>query len=121
GRIAPSSLLAFTGSSMYVTTDAPFEATLVVTQQLAPGWRATIDGHDADTFRDGLFRAVRLTRGHHEVAWHYRPLSLVAGACVTLLALARLLLSIVFVKRFAHENFFTQHSKLRGLFDRCEV
>jgi hypothetical protein len=121
GRIVPSSLLAFTGSAMYVTTDAPFDATLVVTQQMAPGWRATIDGHDADPFRDGLFRAVRLTRGHHEVAWRYRPLSLIVGSCVTLLAFARLLLSMVFVKGFAHENFFTHHAELRGLFERREV
>ena len=46
GRIAGTSLLAFTGSSMFVTADAPFDATLVVTQQLVPGWRAAIDGHE---------------------------------------------------------------------------
>jgi hypothetical protein len=99
GRMAGASLLAFRGSAMFVTTDAPFDATLVVTQQLAPGWRATIDGHDADTFRDGVFRAVRLARGHHEVAWRYRPASLLIGSFVTLVALMRLLLSFVFVKR----------------------
>ena len=99
GRIVGTSLLAFTGSSMFVTADAPFDATLVVTQQLVPGWRAAIDGHDAETFRDGIFRAVRLTRGHHEVAWRYRPMSLVIGSVITFAALARLLLSFVFVKR----------------------
>ena len=85
--------------AMFVTADAPFDATLVVTQQLVPGWRAAIDGHDAETFRDGIFRAVRLTRGHHEVAWRYRPMSLVIGSFITFAALARLLLSFVFVKR----------------------
>src|SRR6185295_1070896 len=112
GRIASSSLLAFTGTSMYVSIDAPFDGVLVVTQQLAPGWRALVDGHDAETFRDGVFRAVRLTRGHHDVTWRYRPMSLVVGACITFLAMARLLLSFVFVKRMAHENFFRASLKI---------
>jgi hypothetical protein len=99
GSIVPSSLLAFTGSSMYLSIDAPFDGVLVVTQQLAPGWRAEIDGKDADALRDGVFRAVRVARGHHEITWRYRPMSLVLGACITMLAFARLLLSIIFVKR----------------------
>jgi hypothetical protein len=112
GRIASSSLLAFTPTSTYVSIDAPFDGVLVVTQQLAPGWRALVDGHDAETFRDGVFRAVRLTRGHHDVTWRYRPMSLVVGACVTFLALVRLLLSFVFVKRMEHENFFRASLKI---------
>ena len=106
GRIVPASWLAFTSSSMYAGSDAPFDATFVITQQLAPGWRASIDGHDAETFRDGVFRAVRVPRGHHEIMWRYRPASLIVGSCVTLLAFARLLLSFVFVKRRTNENFF---------------
>ena len=98
--------IAFTTSAIHVGVDAPFDGTLVVTQQLAPGWRVTIDGHDSDPLRAGVFRAVRLTRGHHDVTWRYRPMSLVVGACVTLLAMLRLLLSLIFVKRRAHENFF---------------
>jgi hypothetical protein len=112
GRIVRASSLAFTGSTMFVSTDAPFDATLVVTQQLAPGWRAFIDGQDAETFRDGVFRAVRLTRGHHDVMWRYRPASLVIGWSITLLALARLLLSIIFVKSSAHEKFFRASVKI---------
>jgi hypothetical protein len=121
GRIVRATSLAFTSSSVFISTDAPFDATLVITQQSAPGWRATIDEHDAETFRSGLFRAVRVTRGHHDVAWRYRPWSLVVGACVTFLAMARLLLPIIFVKSFAHENFFARHPNLRGLLERCEV
>ena len=105
GRVVGASLLAFRGSAMFVTTDAPFDAVLVVTQQLVPGWRATVDGRDAETFRDGVFRAVRVARGRHEVAWRYRPMSLLVGSFITVAALARLLLSFLFVKRRAHENF----------------
>jgi len=121
GRVTGASLLALRGSAMFVTADAPFDATLVVTQQLAPGWRAAVDGHDAETFRDGVFRAVRLARGHHEVTWRYRPPSLIIGSFVTLAALVRVLLSLIFVKRRAHEIFFLSSTKLRGLAERCEV
>jgi hypothetical protein len=121
GRMAPATWLAFTSSALYVGVDAPFDATLIVTQQFAPGWRATIDGEDAETFRDGVFRALRVTRGHHEIVWRYRPVSLIVGVCVTLLALLRLLLSIVFVKSSRAEKFFLRHSNLRGVFDWREV
>lgn len=121
GRMAPATWLAFTSSAMYVGVDAPFDATLVVTQQFAPGWRAAIDGDDSETFRDGVFRAVRVTRGHHEVAWRYRPRSLVVGACVTLITLLRLLLSIIFVKSSRVKIFFLRHSNLRGVFDWRQV
>jgi hypothetical protein len=121
GRIAPATWLAFTSSAMYVGVDAPFDATLVVTQQSAPGWRAAIDGQDAETFRDGVFRAVRVGPGHHEVVWRYRPRSLLVGACVTLLTSLRLLLSIVFVKSSRAKIFFLRHANLRGIFDWREV
>ena len=51
----------------------------------------------------------------------FLPLSFIVGACVTLLALMRLLLSCMFVKSRAHEIFFLRLSKMRGLFQRCEV
>lgn len=116
GRMAPATWLAFTSSAMYVGVDAPFDATLIVTQQFAPGWRATIDGEDAETFRDGVFRALRVKRGHHEIAWRYRPLSLIVGACVTLLALLRLLLSMIFVKSSRQEKNFSASLKFAWLF-----
>ena len=121
GRLAPARWLAFTSSAMYVGVDAPFDGTLVVTQQFAPGWIVTIDGQDAEAFRDGVFRALRVKRGHHEIVWRYRPLSLIVGACVTLLTLLRLLLSIIFVKSSRVKNFFLRHSNLRGIFDWREV
>jgi hypothetical protein len=112
GRIAPASWLAFTSSALFIGIDAPFDGTLVVTQRDARGWRASVDGSDAETFRVGVFRALRVARGHHEIAWRYRPLSLMIGACVTLVALVRLLLSSMFVKSLAHEKFFRASLKI---------
>jgi hypothetical protein len=106
GRVAPAAFAAFRTAAVFVNVDAPFDGTLILTQQDAPGWRASIDGRDAQTFRAGVFRALRVARGHHEITWVYRPASLVAGACITLLALLRLLLSSKFVKSLAREKFF---------------
>lgn len=112
GRIAPASWSAFNSVALHVGVDAPFDGTLVVTQQDARGWRATVDGQDAQTFRAGVFRAVRVARGHHEITWRYRPPSLVIGAIITSLALARLLLSMMFVKRISHQKFFGASLKI---------
>ena len=46
-----------------------------------------------------VFRTVHVTAGHHAVKWIYRPASLIVGAILTLVALERLLLSRMFVKR----------------------
>jgi O-antigen/teichoic acid export membrane protein len=61
---------------------------LVLTDQLAPGWSATVDGAATPVLpADGIFRAVRLTTGTHQVAFRYLPLSLQYGGYGTFLGL----------------------------------
>jgi hypothetical protein len=82
-----------------VTIDAPREGVILLHQQDAPGWHATVDGVDAgSTLQGELFRAVQVTRGHHVIVWKYRPRSLLAGATITVLTLMSLVL-FAFVKR----------------------
>jgi uncharacterized membrane protein YfhO len=62
---------------------------LVVLEAFDPGWRATVDGAEAEVLRaNGLFRAVRLSAGRHRVAFAYRPRSAAVGVVVGLLGLA---------------------------------
>jgi membrane protein YfhO len=62
---------------------------LVVLEAFDTGWRATVDGAEAEVLRaNGLFRAVRLSAGRHRVAFAYRPRSAATGAALTLLGLA---------------------------------
>src|ERR1043165_40900 len=78
----------FDTSHVRVTVDAPREGIVVLLQQDAPGWRATIDGVEAPSLRvDELFRGVQITRGHHEIAWTYRPFTFFFGAGVTTFSL----------------------------------
>ena len=60
---------------------------LTVTDTFDPWWVVTVDGQPADLLRaNGLFRAVHLPPGRHEVRFVYRPLPLYAGAGLSLLA-----------------------------------
>jgi membrane protein YfhO len=71
-----------------VRVRSPSRGYLVVTDAHAPGWRAEIDGARAPILKaNGLFRAVALAPGDHEVRMTYRPPGLAAGACLSLLGL----------------------------------
>jgi uncharacterized membrane protein YfhO len=54
-----------------------------------PGWRATVDGVSAPILQtDGILRGLALPSGEHEVAFDYRPISVSAGAVISVLTLA---------------------------------
>lgn len=70
------------------TTAAKRPGWLVLLDQDYPGWSARLDGHPAEVARAyGLFRAVRVPAGQHQVAWSYRPASFAWGLVATLFAM----------------------------------
>ena len=82
-----------TTSSARIVVDAPENGTVVLAQQIVPGWRVTVDGKPATPRRiEGVFRGVEVAKGRHEIVWSYRPWTLFAGAGVTLITLAGVLL-----------------------------
>jgi len=61
---------------------------LVVLDSHSPDWQVSVDGHRGDLIlANGLFRAVRLPPGRHVVEFVYRPVALVWGLAVSLIAL----------------------------------
>ena len=61
---------------------------LVVTEAFDDGWLAQIDGQPAPVVRaNGLFRAVRVAEGRHDVRFRYRPPAVVAGAALSVIGL----------------------------------
>jgi hypothetical protein len=103
-----ANMLALTTSASHVVVDAPAEGVVVVTQQDAAGWEVEVDGAPAAPLRAGVFRAVRVTRGRHNITWRYRPRSVMIGIALTIFAIARMLLSSTFVKRKWHKKIFSR-------------
>ena len=110
--IIAAKTLAFTPSSVFVNVDAPSAGDVIVTQQMSNGWSVEVDGARAVAHESALFRTVSVSSGHHAVKWIYRPVSLLAGAIVTTIAFARLLLSRWFVKRVARKKFLREGSRI---------
>ncbi len=84
--VIPAKFLAFGPSHLRINISAPEDGVVVVTQNDARGWRVTVDGkHSEKQIANGVFRAVRVPRGEHDIQWSYRPSSLMAGVAVSLL------------------------------------
>jgi hypothetical protein len=65
--------------------------TLVLADAAYPGWRVSVDGHDAHAKTvDSLFRAVDIGAGAHRVVWTFRPLTLRIGLWISILTLVLL-------------------------------
>jgi hypothetical protein len=88
GRLQAPLSYAFDASLVRITVDSMIGGRVVLTQNDAPGWKVSVDGKDATKkLERGVFRAVDVTPGRHEITWRYRPLSLIAGAIITLVAI----------------------------------
>lgn len=85
--------------------NAPEEGVLVLAQQDAASWRVFVDGvEQKKLLAGGVFRAVSVPRGRHEVVWRWHPASLRAGAATTFVT-ALSLQMIFFVKHFKRRKF----------------
>jgi hypothetical protein len=88
-----------------VVVDAPSDGIVMLTQQDSPSWHVSVDGVEKKKLlASGVFRAVEVTKGHHDIVWRFRSSSLYAGAWMTAITSLLLLLS-KFVKRNRAQNF----------------
>jgi hypothetical protein len=89
----------------HVVVDAPSDGIVMLTQQDSPAWHVFVDGVEKKKLlASGIFRAVEVAKGHHDIAWRYASASLLVGACMTVITSLLLLLS-KFVKRITRKNF----------------
>jgi hypothetical protein len=82
-----------------IAVEATAPAYLVLADSYDPGWQATLDGRPVPVaLADGIYRAVWVPAGRHQVVFSYRPPYLAAGltaavagalAVVTMLVLGR--------------------------------
>jgi hypothetical protein len=88
GSIALVSVLEDLPERLAAKTATDANGILVATDLAYPGWKVELDGRPAPLLKaDGYLRAVALPAGEHRVVFHYRPVSVYAGAGVTFVAL----------------------------------
>ncbi|GAB4153992.1 MAG: hypothetical protein Fur0021_20160 [Candidatus Promineifilaceae bacterium] len=62
-------------------------ALLILSDAAYPGWTAAIDGQETEILiANGMFRALLLPAGNHEIAFHFRPASYFLGRWISLLS-----------------------------------
>ena len=69
-------------------------------EQFYPGWKAAVDGRPTAIERwNGAFQSIRVEAGEHTVTFEYYSTYLIAGAAISLAAVAGLLLIILADRR----------------------
>ena len=79
-------VVSYEPERVVIEADLTDEGVLVLLDSCYPGWRAWVDGVEAEIHRaDHLFRAVRLSAGQHRIVFAYDPLSFKVGAAISLI------------------------------------
>jgi len=95
-----AAIVARSAESLTVRASTPRPALLVVNDLFWPGWEATIDGRPARILRaNGVFRAVELPAGEHEVRFTYADRRSAMALAGSLAALAGCLLVLLGPRR----------------------
>jgi len=85
-NIRPVNAIQYSPERIEIEAEGP--GLLVLSEVMYPGWRAQIDGRPATLLEAaGLLRSVNLPAGSHQVLFYFRPVSLYAGAILTLAGL----------------------------------
>jgi uncharacterized membrane protein YfhO len=76
----------------WIKLQASGPGVIVLSEVAYPGWRVFVDGESsALTTVNGLFRAVELDSGEHEVLFQFYPTTLIFGIAITSVGLLLLL------------------------------
>jgi hypothetical protein len=82
--------LRWTPNRIEIEAEGP--GVLVLSEIQYPGWNASIDSQSAHIISsDGIFRAVPLTEGTHNVVFEFQPLTVFIGLLCTFAAIAGLI------------------------------
>lgn len=91
GETYPAQILLRTANWIKISASGP--GTLVLSEIMYPGWKATVDGREENlSLQYGNLRGIELSAGEHEVEFKFVPLSVYSG--LALLGLGLLLMGI---------------------------
>jgi uncharacterized membrane protein YfhO len=80
-----------TYQNLKITLEATGPGWLVLTDMYYPGWRARVDGKEADIYKgDFIFRALPLMEGAHKVEFYYISNPFKIGLAITIISLLAL-------------------------------
>jgi hypothetical protein len=83
--IGTAEVISYGSHRVGVRTDSRGPAYLVLADRYDDSWRAWIDGQESPLFRaNGMFRALPVPAGAHEVVFSYEPTSVYFGAMISL-------------------------------------
>ena len=83
--IQAAEITGYAPERVVVEVVSPGPALLVLSDSYHPGWRATVDGQPVEILRaNGLYRAVEISEGSHEVVFEYVPGRLRLGGVLSL-------------------------------------
>jgi hypothetical protein len=89
GKVGDVSVTRFEGKHISVMVHATRNVMLVLGEKYFRGWRATVDGKNAEIYPvDHILRGVYLTPGTHDVEFVFDPLPFKIGKWLTLLSFA---------------------------------
>ncbi len=104
GAAEDTRVTAYEPNRMELQARAAGRGLVVLSEMFYPGWRAEVDGRAAPIHKvDGALRGIEVPAGTHRITLRYAPVSVYAGAAMTLLAFLGVSLSAVFVRRTASE------------------
>jgi hypothetical protein len=85
GGIYKTRIMEYTPNTVSVYVETDLDGMLVLTDLYYPGWRAEVNGEEAEVFRvNGLVRGVAVKAGSSSVIFSYRPASFRAGVVIFL-------------------------------------
>ena len=101
-RNAEITLMAYTPKTLEYKVKSSREGTVVFSEIYYPyGWKATIDGHEADYFRaDFLLRAMNVPSGNHTIKFVFDPDSVRKGNTLSVICIVLMYLSVVLAAAF---------------------
>ncbi len=96
-----ATITAYSPNTVKVKTITNHNEVLILADQFDEGWKAKVDGKDAQITRANLvFRAVKVPAGKHEVIFTYWPASFDIGLKVSIITLFFIIISLaVAIKR----------------------
>lgn len=81
GRVRGGTLAYWSPNRIVVAADGPGQ--VILSEVWYPGWAARVNGAPAEVERAGLFRAVTVSEGEHEIVFEFRPATLYWGLALS--------------------------------------